>query len=89
MPIDGFGINGTHLNTGATIGAYRFINRRSRAYSILDERPQTPATGGDIFSLREILGHTTLDMVNHYLHFTSSSTTLAVASNHGKIGFDI
>ena len=31
--------------------------------------------GGDIFSLREILGHTTLDMANHYLHFTSSQIT--------------
>jgi site-specific recombinase XerD len=28
--------------------------------------------GGDIFSLKEILGHTTLDMVNHYLHFTTA-----------------
>jgi site-specific recombinase XerD len=31
--------------------------------------------GGDIFSLKEILGHTSFEMVNHYLHFTSSQIT--------------
>jgi len=34
--------------------------------------------GGDIFSLQAILGHTTLEMVRHYLHFTSSQ----VAAQH-------
>ncbi len=32
--------------------------------------------GGDIFSLKEILGHTTFETVNHYLHFTSSQITI-------------
>lgn len=31
--------------------------------------------GGDIFSLKAILGHTSFDMVNHYLHFTSTQIT--------------
>ena len=36
--------------------------------------------GGDIFSLREILGHTTLEMVNHYLHFTKAQ----ISEQHRK-----
>jgi site-specific recombinase XerD len=36
--------------------------------------------GGDIYSLKEILGHTTLEMVNHYLHFTSAQ----IAVQHHK-----
>ena len=31
--------------------------------------------GGDIFSLREILGRSSLDMVNHCLHSTNSQIT--------------
>ncbi len=36
--------------------------------------------GGEIYSLKEILGHATLEMVMHYLHFTSSQ----ILSQHHK-----
>lgn len=36
--------------------------------------------GGDVFSLQEIMGHTTLEMVRHYLHFTSAQ----IAVQHHK-----
>jgi site-specific recombinase XerD len=36
--------------------------------------------GGDIFSLKEILGHSTLEMVNHYLHFTQAQ----ISNQHRK-----
>ncbi len=45
VPVYGFRVDGTHLNTCAAIVACCLIDCRSRAYSILDERPYTPAGG--------------------------------------------
>jgi site-specific recombinase XerD len=36
--------------------------------------------GGEVFTLKEILGHTTLEMVNQYLHFT----TVQISIQHHK-----
>lgn len=38
--------------------------------------------GGDIFAPREMLWHTTLEIVNHYLHFNSYQTATQHHNNY-------
>jgi site-specific recombinase XerD len=66
-----------------------FFNRLAKSSGISRLHPHlcrhTFATnyllnGGDVFSLKEILGHTTLEMVNQYLHFT----TIQISIQHHR-----
>ena len=71
-----------HLYLIEKLGYIKITEKlNNEGYRIRRNQPfSTPALNcllnvGDIFSLKTILGHTSLEMVNHYLHFTSSQIT--------------